>query len=77
MSATARVAAVAKSGPCRTRLMLSTSHTSGSNQVIRGRRQVPFPASDLLDHARAGWRYADEGTFTPLWPPGLERFDVS
>jgi hypothetical protein len=33
--------------------------------------------TDLLDHARAGWRHADDETFTPLWPPGLERFDVS
>ena len=33
--------------------------------------------TEMLDHARAGWRHADDETFTPLWPPGLERFDVS
>jgi len=33
--------------------------------------------TDLLDRARAGWRHADEDGFTPLWPPGLERFDVA
>ena len=33
--------------------------------------------TELLDHARAGWRHADEHVFTPLWPLGLERFDVS
>ena len=32
---------------------------------------------DLLDHARAGWRHADDDAFAPLWPPGLERFDVT
>jgi hypothetical protein len=32
---------------------------------------------ELIDHARAGWRHADQDGFTPLWPPGLERFDVS
>ena len=38
-------------------------------------REVVDP--DLLDHARAGWRQADEDAFTALWPPGLDRFDVS
>jgi hypothetical protein len=32
---------------------------------------------ELLDHARAGWRQADEDAFTPLWPPGLDRFEVA
>ena len=32
---------------------------------------------ELLDHARAGWRHADDDRFAPLWPPGLDRFDVS
>jgi hypothetical protein len=33
--------------------------------------------TELLDEARAGWRVADDDAFTPLWPPGLDRFDVS
>ena len=33
--------------------------------------------AELLDHARAGWRHADEERFAPLWPPGLDQFDVS
>jgi hypothetical protein len=33
--------------------------------------------ADLIEHARAGWRHADEDAFTPLWPPGLERFEVA
>ena len=32
---------------------------------------------EMLDHGRAGWRHADEERFTPLWPPGLERFEVA
>ena len=34
-------------------------------------------APELLDQARAGWRHADDDVFTPLWPPALDRFDVS
>jgi hypothetical protein len=33
--------------------------------------------AELLDRARAGWRHADGERFTPLWPPGLDAFDVS
>jgi hypothetical protein len=37
----------------------------------------PVVDEALLPEVRAGWRHADTDAFEPLWPPGLDAFDVA
>jgi len=37
----------------------------------------PVVDDELLPELRAGWRHADTDAFEPLWPPGLDAFDVA
>jgi hypothetical protein len=58
-----------------TRMMHVFIWCDEADETFTSVREIVDPG--LLDHARAGWRHADEDAFTPLWPPGLDRFDVS